>query len=82
LAEVDGTAGSILGETKLTFCLVARPNHLGHIVGPGVYRLSVYLAAENAKPVRRQITITLPGKWHADEAAMLRDGVGIAVENE
>jgi hypothetical protein len=82
LAQVDGTASSILGETKLTFCLVSRPNHFGHIVGPGTYRLFVYLAAENAKPVRRCITIQLPGKWYADEAAMLRDGIGITVEDE
>jgi hypothetical protein len=82
LAQVDGTPASILGETKLTFCLVARPNHLGHIVGPGTYRLSVSLAAANAKPIKRQIIIELPGKWHTGEAAMLRDGVGITVENK
>jgi hypothetical protein len=81
LAQVDGTPASILGETKLTFCLVSRPNHLGHIVGPGTYRLSVFLAAENSKPIKRQVVIELPGKWHAGEAAMLRDGVGISVEN-
>jgi hypothetical protein len=63
----------------VAFDLMAAPNHRGHIVGPGEYHLEVVVAAENARPITRTIAISLRGTWDADEARMLRDGVGISV---
>lgn len=66
-------------QTSLTFDLISAPNHKGHIIGPGDYRLEVLVAAENARPITRTIAISLKGIWDADETKMLRDGVGISV---
>lgn len=66
--------------TSLTFDLMVAPSHKGHIVGPGEYQLEIFVAAENARPVKRTIAISLRGDWHADERKMLRDGVGVTVE--
>jgi hypothetical protein len=67
-------------ETSLSFLLVTRPNHKGNVVGPGEYRLDVLVAAENARPIERSVYIKLPGIWHTDQTAMLRNGVGVSVE--
>jgi len=64
-------------QTSLAFEVVAAPNHRGHIVGPGEYRLETLVAAENARPLRETIEISVRGKWYQDETQMLRDGVGV-----
>ena len=66
-------------QTSLAFDLVAAPNHRGHIIGPGEYQLKILVAAENVRPTKRTIAIDLRGTWYADEARMLRDGVGVTV---
>jgi len=66
-------------EVSLTFDLIAKPNHQGHIVRPGSYRLDLMLAAENARPIRRVLEIELRGPWYPEEEQMLRDGVGMRV---
>lgn len=66
-------------QTSLAFDLMVAPNHRGHIIGPGEYQLDILVAAENARPVKRTIVISLRGTWDADEARMLRDGVGVKV---
>lgn len=66
-------------QTSLAFDLMVAPNHRGHIIGPGEYRLDIVVAAENAMPVRRTVTINLRGPWFADEEHMLRDGVGVSI---
>lgn len=66
-------------QTSLAFDLAVAPNHRGHIIGPGEYRLDILVAAENARPIKRTISIALRGTWDADETKMLRDGVGLAV---
>ena len=62
----------------MAFDLVTAPNHLSHIVGPGVYLLDISVAAENSKPLNRVSQIRLNGAWDAGEVKMLRDFVGIA----
>jgi hypothetical protein len=62
--------------TSLAFDLMAAPHHKGHIVGPGEYQLDILVAAENARPSRWTIALSLRGTWYADEERMLRDGVG------
>jgi hypothetical protein len=66
-------------ETSLAFDLMVVPNHRGHIIGPGKYRLHILVAAENARPITKVVEISLRGTWDKDEMKMLRDGVGIAL---
>jgi hypothetical protein len=66
-------------QTSLAFDLIAAPNHRGHIVGPGEYRLEILIAAENVRPLKRTIAISLRGTWDTDETRMLRDGVGVTL---
>ena len=66
-------------ETSLAFDVMAAPNHKGHIIAPGDYRLKVFIAAENAHRIERTINISLRGTWDADETRMLRTGVGVSV---
>jgi len=61
-------------QTSLAFDLMAAPNHRGHIIGPGDYQLEALIAAENVRPIKRTIAISLRGTWDADETKMLRDG--------
>ena len=65
--------------TSLAFDLVVIPNHKGHIIGPGEYQLDIVVAAENARPIKRVIVISLAGTWDPDETRMLHDGVGLSV---
>jgi len=67
--------------TAMAFDLMAAPNHRGHIVGPGEYEMEVLVAAENARPLRKIVKLRLTGDWYADEQRMLRDGVGVTVED-
>lgn len=67
--------------TSMAFDLMVKPNHRGHIVRPGVYRLAIIVVAENAWPVRKTVEINLKGGWYPTEAEMLRDGVGIQILN-
>ena len=55
----------------LSFDLVARPNHRGHIVGPGIYKLQIEIGAENAKSVRTTLEIFVHGEWDENEDEML-----------
>lgn len=64
-------------QTSLAFEVVVSPNQGGHVVGPGKYRLEILVAAENARPLHKMIEISVRGEWYADEAKMLRDGVGV-----
>jgi hypothetical protein len=80
LREDAPKLGLTVQQTSMAFDLTAVPNHRGHIVGPGKYRLSILVAAENARPIERTVAISLRGSWYADEAQMLRDGVGVTVE--
>lgn len=66
-------------QASLAFNLMVAPNHRGHIIGPGEYRLDILVAAENVRPIRRTIAISLRGIWYADETRMLRDGLGVTV---
>jgi hypothetical protein len=67
-------------QTSLAFDLIAPPNHKGHIIGPGEYRLDILVAAENARPHKETIAISLRGTWDEDERRMLSDGIGVVVE--
>jgi hypothetical protein len=66
-------------QTSLAFDLMVAPNHRGHIIGPGEYQLDILVAAENARPLAKMVSLSLRGTWYPDETRMLRDGVGIAI---
>jgi hypothetical protein len=68
------------GKTSLTFRLRIHPNHNGHIVGPGQYKLRISVAAENCEPQLWDVFIDLKGDWVQDAEVMLKDHVGIWVE--
>jgi hypothetical protein len=87
---VDSARRHLLGEdaprlaltdqvASLAFDLMVAPNHKGHIVGPGEYQLDILVAAENARPIRRTVAVSLHGTWDADETRMLRDGAGVTI---
>jgi hypothetical protein len=61
--------------TTLTLMVIVHPNHKGNIVGPGTYQLDLTIAAENAKPIKRTLEVTLTGRWYSDDAQMLREGI-------
>ncbi len=50
---------------------------LSHLVPPGVYPLSIVVAAANAKPVPKTLEIHLSGKWYDMESQMLEEGISI-----
>jgi hypothetical protein len=66
-------------QTSLAFDLIVSPNSKSHIIGPGEYELDILVAAENVRPIKRTITISLRGMWDPDETKMLRDGIGVSV---
>jgi hypothetical protein len=69
---------SLLGpNVSFTFATIRRPNHKGYIVGPGTYRLSVSVSAENALPVRRSIELTVRGPWYPDPHEMMAQGFDV-----
>lgn len=66
-------------ETVLSFDTVRKTYALSHLQPPGLYRLTVLIAASNARPVARHLEINLTGKWFDDDSEMLEKGVGVRV---
>ena len=77
--EDNEDLGLTEAQASMTFDLMVAPNHKGHIVGPGDYRLEIVLAAENAAPKIATIAVSFSGTWYEDEIGMLRDGIGASV---
>ena len=48
------------------------PSNLCHLLSPGTYKLSLRIAAANAKPVDKTLTFRHAG-WSRDELQMKRD---------
>jgi hypothetical protein len=64
-------------QTILALDLEVQPNTLTHLVAPGEYRLTVRIAAANAKPVTKVIELNHTGRWYPDEQTMFSDGFGM-----
>jgi hypothetical protein len=79
LGETSDRLGLAESAVSLAFDLIERPNHKGHIIGPGTYRLEVLIAAQNVRPERRTFNIFIKGPWTPDEATMLRENVGVSI---
>jgi len=50
---------------------------LNHLLPPGIYRLSIVVAAANAKPLTKTLEIHLNGQWYDMESKMLEEGISI-----
>jgi hypothetical protein len=59
------------------FELAVKPNHQGHIIGPGVYRVLLEVSARNATTINRVLTLAIEGPWYPDEATMLKEGLRV-----
>jgi hypothetical protein len=67
-------------EASLAFDVITAPNHKGHIIAAGDYQLKIIVAAENGRrPIEKVVSLSVTGRWYADEARMLRDGVGVSI---
>lgn len=51
--------------------LIAKPPTETHLLWPATYRLKLVAVAENAKPIRRTLELTVPTHWPEDENSML-----------
>jgi hypothetical protein len=63
----------------LRFDTIVSPTHLGNIVPPDRYRLTVFLTAANATPVQRCVSIAFDGSWSNDETTMLTTHISVGV---
>ena len=50
---------------------------VGHILDPGVYRLTIRAAGSNARPQDTVIELTSHGKWYDDQRKMFSDSLGL-----
>ncbi|HKB56164.1 MAG TPA: hypothetical protein VKC51_01120 [Lacunisphaera sp.] len=66
-------------KTALFLETVVKPFNSSNVLPPGFYRLSVVVAANNAKPITATIEINHTGDWHADTARMSKEGIGLTV---
>lgn len=66
-------------DTILSIDTVVKSFSLSHLQPPGVYRIKLVFAAENAKRVDKTLEFSLTGNWYDDENEMFRDGVGLKV---
>ncbi len=66
-------------KTIFGFELEVKPNSLQHLVGPGIYRLEVLIAASNTKPTSKIIELNHIGDWYDDENKMFNKGIGIHI---
>ena len=68
----DHKTGLDVNSNAFAFETLVKPNHQGHIVGPGRYLIRLLLAADNARPVVRTIELVVGPEWRpADPATML-----------
>lgn len=68
----DHRQGLDVNSNAFAFETIVKPNHQGHIVGPGRYQVRLLLAADNARPAVRTIEVVVRPGWNPDDpAAML-----------
>jgi len=64
-----------IGQLQLEFDLLDE----WALLTPGTYRLTVRIAAANVEPIDRTIEFTHSGNWTADDLAMRRSELGVAL---
>jgi hypothetical protein len=65
-------------ETILSLDVLPKALRRGHLLPKGEYRITLEVAASNAKPRTVVLYAHNPGVWHEDEATMLSDGTTIS----
>jgi len=58
-----------------TFDLQAKPNHQGHIVGFGEYRIVLAVGAANLSAQEWSLRMSFDGKWYENESRMFSEGL-------
>ena len=58
-----------------TFDLEVKPNHGGHIVGKGTYRVHLAIGAANVSVTRACLEMYFPGKWLEPDVQMYSQGL-------
>ena len=64
-------------KTIFQFTLETAPYTMSHLIPPGKYRLIIYVASQNTKPIEQKIEINHTGNWYDDERKMFSEGVNI-----
>ena len=64
-------------KTILSLDTVVKPYTQSYLLPFGTYRLTIIVAAANAKAQRQTLEIALTGDWYDDEEKMLGEGIGI-----
>jgi hypothetical protein len=65
------------GQTIISLALEVSPLTKSNLLGLGVYRLTIKLAAANSKPVNKVLEITHKGQWYPNEEKMCAEGLGV-----
>ena len=63
--------------TVLSLDTSVKPYTHGDLLPFGVYRLTIIVAAANAKAITKTLEINLTGDWYDNEQEMLGQGIGI-----
>ncbi len=71
----DVPATSVVGALQLEVVPIMRTD----LLGPGLYRLELRVAAANCGPVIATLELNIVGTWHEDESAMFRNGIELRV---
>lgn len=68
--------------TVFSFELQVKPNHGGHVVGPGTYRVSLLIGGANIDPVPLVVEMSFSGHWYEDQSKMYSDGFRFSLSEE
>jgi len=66
-------------EAIFSFDTAVKPFTLSYLIPPGKYKLSIIVAASNAKPISKTLEINVTGNWYDEERKMLSSGIGIKI---
>ena len=57
-------------QTIFSFSFIGKPFTMGHLIEPGTYKVTVLIAAANAKPIEQSYEIILEGQWFDEPGEM------------
>lgn len=66
-------------ETIFCFDTIVQTTTSNHLIPAGEYQLTILVAAENCKPIKKVLKIKIAGTWDNNEDNMLSEGVNICV---
>ncbi len=65
--------------TILCLDLEVKPNTMSHLIRPGDYKLVIKIAAENSRPIEKELIINFNGTWTSNEDDMFKDNISISL---